>query len=570
MPQPPEVEASARRLVAMFADAQHSIDAQLRAVLDAPGQTRRRRRLRELAAMVDRETRALEAGTAEWIAGDFPAVYELGAGHAQTGDFAWSQVHRDAVQALAGDLFDDVLAATTHVRVDVKRWVRRTGRRETALSLIEGRTATQAARVFTAAASAGDAVEALGGPVGVVQYADGSYRTLADYADMLLRTKTAQCFNAGTLNQLHSFGVRYVEVLDGTGCGWTSHVDGDRANGSIRRLQDAVEHPLSHPRCRRSFLGRPDITNRQQAREAGPSTASAQREDQTQTEKDRAERIGRARAARQRTPRLTAGARQPRVARQPRTPRAARAGTPAAVRPTSTGGVPARAAALEDGTPSIAGLLDTNPGSAELTEALRPVFDQDVGDLHARIEKAHIGRPGRSIYVDGAVLDADGARVGKFSRTLNRDPDGTLTVYNALLSLDGRAQGAGFATEYLAHLEGWYRANGVSHIDVHADIDVGGYTWAGKGFIWQQRPDNSPDFGNVPDRLRAAIRVAGDTPLAGEARALLERLEDPGTWWTARMVTPADVAQLGRAATDSMWFGKQVMLGSNWHGRKYL
>lgn len=40
-----------------------------------------------------------------------------------------------------------------------------------------------------------------------------------------------------------------VEILDGDGCGWTSHDDGDLANGSIRSMDEAIETPMAHPHC---------------------------------------------------------------------------------------------------------------------------------------------------------------------------------------------------------------------------------------------------------------------------------------------------------------------------------
>ncbi len=315
MPQPAEVTRLTEQLLGLFRTAQAEIDRQVIAAAVDPKQARRRRRLTELSRTVDAELRLLETNTAGWLQGSFPTVYELGGqqGAGSIGEsFAWTQVDGAAVQQLAGDLFDDVLTATSHVRADVKAWIRETARRQTGLSLIEGRTAAQAARELTKAA-AGEAVGLLGGPVGVIQYADGSYRTMADYADMLLRTKSAQAFNAGTLNTLGGFGVKYIEVFDGVGCGLTAHNDGNPANGQVLPIAIAYQHPLSHPRCRRSFGGRPDVTSKQAAKNAEPSTTAAQRADQAQAEQDRAERIERSRVARKK--------REARSGRAPRRPR---------------------------------------------------------------------------------------------------------------------------------------------------------------------------------------------------------------------------------------------------------
>lgn len=361
MPQPAEVDRLVAELQRLFTQAQASINRQVAAAALEPNTERRRARLRALRRSIDAELAALEADSASWLAGNFPQVYALGAeqGASSIGDaFDWTQIHIDAVQHLAADVFDDVLAATSHVRADVKAWVRQTSRRETAAALLEGRTAEQAGRAL-AKAGAGEAVELLGGPVGVIQYADGSYHRMADYSEMLLRTKTAQAYNAGTLNVLKGADVGWVEVLDGNTCGWTSHDDPDTANGTVRPIHDAMAHSLSHPRCRRSFIGRPDVRNAQEAKEAKRSTTDAQRADQIQAERDRAQRIERRRHARtSRTPREP---RETRQRRQPRQPRAA-------AKPKKTGAT----------TPSgIA--LDLAPPTTGTTADLQRWFDEKWG-----------------------------------------------------------------------------------------------------------------------------------------------------------------------------------------------
>lgn len=322
MPQPVEVTDLVEQLLKLFRGTQASIDEQVAAAATDPATARRRRRLAELRRSIDAELAGLEADTAGWLQGNLPHVYELGGaqGASSVGDaFSWTQIHVDAVQHLATDLYGDVLQATSFVRDDVKAWIRESSRRETSLALLEGRTAEQAGREL-ARAGAGEAVGLLGRPVGQIQYADGSYRTLADYSQMLIRTKSAQCYNAGTLNTLSGFGVEWCEILDGAGCGLTSHDDGNQANGQVVSIKVAADHPLSHPNCRRSFIGRPDVTNAREAKDAKRSTTDAQRADQIQAERDRAETVARRRTARER---------QARTSRSPRTPRAPRASVPA-------------------------------------------------------------------------------------------------------------------------------------------------------------------------------------------------------------------------------------------------
>ena len=331
MPQPAELDRLLQPILDIYQAAQASIEEQLQGIVDEAAQARRVRRLRELQRSIDAEMRMLRAATADWLSGEFPRVYELGGvqGAGQVGgEFAWSQANVDAVQRMAADTFDQVLSATEFVSAEAKSWVREAARRQTALSLTEGRTAVQAGRALAKDLAAGRLADALGGPVGMVRYGDGSLRRLDDYAEMLMRTRTAVAFNQGSLDQFSQFGVGWVEVLDGQGCGWTSHDDGDTADGTVRTVQAAGQHPLSHPNCRRSFIGRPDIETAERARDARPSTTAAQRADQAQAEADRAAQVERrreARAARDVRSSSSAG-RVPRGARSARAGRGPRGG----------------------------------------------------------------------------------------------------------------------------------------------------------------------------------------------------------------------------------------------------
>ncbi len=318
MPQPAELDTLVEQLTRLY---QTVVDDLTRQAVDAaldPNGSRRLRRLRELQAAVDDAMTHLADDTAAWINEAFPRIYVLGGdqGAGPLGQtFTWTQPHVDAVRALAQDLFDDVLEATRHVGQATKTWLRTEARRQTALSLLEGRTATQAGRELAKTARAQGLLS--------VTYENGARHALDSYADMLLRTKTAQAFNAGTLNYLGGAGVGFVEVLDGASCGWAGHTDPDSANGSIRSLEDAADRPLSHPNCRRSFIGRPDVTDQAGAKQAKSLRSDEQIADQAQAEVETAARRAASRPARE--------------ARTPRQPRTPRADAPPTVAPATTG-----------------------------------------------------------------------------------------------------------------------------------------------------------------------------------------------------------------------------------------
>ena len=70
-------------------------------------------------------------------------------------------------------------------------------------------------------------------------------------AETITRTVMAFASQQAAHERYAEAGVAEVDILDGDGCGWTSHADTDKANGSRRTLAAARAHPISHPRCRR-------------------------------------------------------------------------------------------------------------------------------------------------------------------------------------------------------------------------------------------------------------------------------------------------------------------------------
>jgi hypothetical protein len=296
VPQPAEVDEIATRLTDVFAAAQDDIEHQLATT----GSTRAAARLRQLQRTVNLLTADLDRHTRAWLLGDLPAVYELGAATAAQlldEQFLWTAPHLRAVQAAATRTFGDLLSATRFVRADVKDWIRSAARQQTTFSIIEGHNATVAARRLA---------EAAGNQLGVftVRYKNGSRHRLADYADSTLRAVTGTLYNDATINQATQLGVRFFECADGSDCGLTSHEDGEKPNGKIYPADVAGTFPLSHPRCRRSWIPRIDA----RSTSARSLRSDEQRADQAESE------LATGRASR-----------APRPSREPRPARTARA-----------------------------------------------------------------------------------------------------------------------------------------------------------------------------------------------------------------------------------------------------
>ena len=72
--------------------------------------------------------------------------------------------------------------------------------------------------------------------------------------ECIARTELAIANNNAQIRRFASMGMNTVDVFDGPGCGWTTHDDPDKANGTTRSVEDSLRMPISHPNCVRSFL----------------------------------------------------------------------------------------------------------------------------------------------------------------------------------------------------------------------------------------------------------------------------------------------------------------------------
>lgn len=217
------------------------------------------------------------------------------------GSPVWTAMHSAAFTSLSIDTYSDFLQRSEEAMqtsAEFAQVIRETARTGVPGSAGGARTPKTAARAWA---------EQLTEEYDIthVIYADGSRVPIRAYTEMASLTKSAVAYNAGTLNECTASGVSFVEVFDGTDCGWVSHGSSDKANGSIRHVDDAAAHPISHPRCQRAFGPRPDVTTRKAAKNAAPSTTQEQRDDQADidyfatTLPVRASTRTRARAARQ-------------------------------------------------------------------------------------------------------------------------------------------------------------------------------------------------------------------------------------------------------------------------------
>ena len=145
------------------------------------------------------------------------------------------------------------------------------------------------------------------------------------------------------------------------------------------------------------------------------------------------------------------------------------------------------------------------------------------------------------------------------------------TVYHGTFVLPKELQGKGVATRVNAQMYSFYRSLGVPTVRTHANIDVGGYTWARQGFTWDE-VSGGPAREQVRPILRRLKDVAKESgvDLSGELRRIEERIE------AGDIPTPFELSEVGRSHQwDSntgrkTWVGKDAMLASDWYGVKRL
>lgn len=252
----------------------------------------------------------------------------------------------------------------------------------------------------------------------------------------------------------------------------------------------------------------------------------------------------------------------------------------------------------------------------EAIDRIAKMYGGEFGGLQMTVTSAHYYSD--TISIEGVVRDKHGDRVGKWEVNIEEKekwtPDyatklGTyLRADHGLLTLDANVQGAGLATGWQMQLMQGYMRMGIGEVKTHANISVGGYSWAKAGFGWD--PENPPS--EVINRLGRAFAFSDgapdmafnpDTGVYEEVsrKPKLEYPMSPETrakaydiWSRMRNLevnnpdypTPQDVASLGLAdkytrprnknpmggGADyyddtplASWPGKDILLGSDWY-----
>ncbi|MFY7069592.1 phage minor capsid protein [Nocardiopsis changdeensis] len=219
----------------------------------------------------------------------------------------------------------------------------------------------------------------------------------------------------------------------------------------------------------------------------------------------------------------------------------------------------------------------------EIRDALTDVLEsRDYNGFTIAISSTDINEDETQFSAD--IHSQNDTYVGTVERTFRREGGGILYAIHDYLNLDRSVRGQGFAEAWNGFLERWYRHSGFERIEVHANIDVGGYTWARQGFTWADEHD-AIDLANQLERELARAEtelasMASDDPdrpglqfEIAAAEALLDRFNDE-PFGSDDYPTAYELSQCGRqpqhTGRDASWIGKRAMLGSDWQGVKWL
>jgi len=197
--------------------------------------------------------RAARAFAERWASTDLPVIYREGAltlldnADRRQATFTWTARHQAAITALSAQYYADL---TTRIAEALRR----------ARAFL--RAAQDASRDTTRGTF--DIAELKRQhPLDTVVYSNDARHPVDSWARAAITWQAVTTANtAAARTSMDELGVSYVEVRDGHGCGWRDHQDADKADRTLRTVQDALAHPVAHPHCQRELLPRLDLIGR--------------------------------------------------------------------------------------------------------------------------------------------------------------------------------------------------------------------------------------------------------------------------------------------------------------------
>jgi hypothetical protein len=197
--------------------------------------------------------RAAGAFAERWAATDLPLIYREGAwtmldnADRRQSTFTWTDRHRAAITTASAQYYADLTNRISEALRRARAFLR----------------AAQDAARDNLSARIDTALLRREHPLDTVIYANQARHPVDAWARTAITWQAVTTANtAAARTALDELGTQFVEIRDGADCGWLSHQDPDRANRTLRTVQDALAHPVAHPNCQRELLPRLDLIGR--------------------------------------------------------------------------------------------------------------------------------------------------------------------------------------------------------------------------------------------------------------------------------------------------------------------
>lgn len=212
------------------------------------------------------------------------------------------------------------------------------------------------------------------------------------------------------------------------------------------------------------------------------------------------------------------------------------------------------------------GVLGGNDSARQLfAKSIAPHIDEKTfatkyfNGMYSQNIKMTSDHPGE-LHFNGPLFRSGQGKVGKIERTII--PDKHLAYHN-YFELEERVQGTGIAKPLMRNQFEIYRQLGINRVDLSANIDVGGYSWAKYGFV---PITNGPGswYGlqrDLMERLRYLRSPGKDM-----AERLIQTTDPFVIWDIAELTHSAQNIRYGQRSAETVPLGKALLLGQDWRG----
>lgn len=193
-----------------------------------------------------------------WAATDLPLAYREGArGMLDRADrphriWFWTPRHQAAITSLSSQYYGDLMGRLREAMRRARAFLR------AAVDAARARHSRFEHARFDRTALNREH------PLGTVIYANDARHPVEAWARAAVSWQAVTAANHGAARTaLEQLGCTDLLVRDGNGCGWATHQDADKADGTLRSVEDALAHPVAHAGCVREFLPHFDRRPRQ-------------------------------------------------------------------------------------------------------------------------------------------------------------------------------------------------------------------------------------------------------------------------------------------------------------------